>query len=74
MMSGCDPGPRSLSQIGNYPSQKKSRIESILTNIQPLDKIRFPYEDSSPDADVYEQLMLFVRLVRHIWRVILKRQ
>ena len=74
LMSAGSPGAGNLSPLENRPTHQNLRIESVLTNIQPLDKIRFSHEDSWPDADVYEQLMLFVRLVRHIWRVILFRQ
>ena len=50
----------------------KIKNRHSLTRIQWADSISF-HDSTASDADVFEQLMLFVRLVRHIWRVMIKQ-
>ncbi len=50
----------------------KIKNRQSLTRIQWADSISF-HDSTASDADVFEQLMLFVRLVRHIWRVMIKQ-
>ena len=50
---------------------ENKKSESAVFDMHPISPVVLSSHDSTPsDADVYEQLMLFVRSVRHIWRVI----